>query len=315
MSDTEEQERLTTIPGVCPTPMELGMSGWNILHSSAAVYPYKPSAAQQEAMKNFIYSWAHVYACSWCAYHMREYVRNHPPNVQDKHTVSHYLCEMHNDVNERLGKDMFDCSPDVVLRRWHPGYPNKMEDQPTIEEQLAAADWEKSATKKAQHPQQEERERRFSPFGRNPREAGTNDAAAWRDANEVTSKADGGFWSRWFSGKPTSHLAEAASNAPQGPTSSDAPPTTQRQQSISLSDTLQTPPPSVVATTTGDIANTGASPHRYGWGNSTAEVQRSFGVATPTRGKAADDDTDIDAVLKRLKRCQVYCPENDDLNH
>ncbi|CAG9571484.1 conserved hypothetical protein [Leishmania major strain Friedlin] len=310
MSDDDVHERLTTIPGECPTPLELGMSGWNILHSSAAVYPYKPSAVQQTAMKNFIESWAHVYACSWCAYHMREYVRDHSPDVRDKLTVSRYVCEMHNDVNVRLGKDVFDCSPSVVLRRWHPGYPNKMEDTPTIEEQLAASDREKSTAKEATHHQQEE-ERRFSRLGLHAREAARNEAVAWRDASETASKkADGGLWSWRIFRKPVLGTDAAKSNALPGTNSSPPPPTTQYKPSISSSDALNTPSTGAVATAASDV---GAAHPRHSWSTPTSEAHNSFLMPTSSHGKAADADTDIDAVLKRLKQCQVYCPEDEEL--
>ncbi|XQJ25955.1 FAD-linked sulfhydryl oxidase, putative [Leishmania guyanensis] len=315
MSNSEGCERLTTIPGACPTPLELGVSGWNILHSSAAVYPYKPSAVQQTAMKNFIESWAHVYACSWCAYHMREYVHNHPPDVRDKLTASRYVCEMHNEVNERLGKDAFDCSPDVVLRRWHPGYPNKMEDKPTIEEQLAASEREKSTAKEAKRRQQEE-ERRSSELGLHTREAAPKDGAAWRDASEAASKkAGGGLWSWWLSGKPALSTPAAKSNAPPSSNSSAPPPTTQHWQSTSTSGALTTPPTGALASAAADVANVGATPPRHGWATSLSEVHESSVMPTPSRGKAANDVTDIDAVLERLKRCQVYCPEDEELKH
>ncbi|CBZ25114.1 conserved hypothetical protein [Leishmania mexicana MHOM/GT/2001/U1103] len=312
MSDDDVPERLTTIPGACPTPLELGMSGWNILHSSAAVYPYKPSAVQQTAMKNFIESWAQVYACSWCAYHMREYVRDHPPDVRDKLTVSRYVCEMHNNVNVRLGKDVFDCSPSVVLRRWHPGYPNKMDDMPTVEEQLAASDREKSTAKDAKQRQQEEN-RRFTRFGLPAREAAPNEGVAWRDASEAASKkVDGGLWSWRIFRKPVLGAHAAKSNAPPGTNSSSPPPTTQHEQSTSSSDALKTPSTGAVAA---DASEVGAAYPRHGWSTSASEAHESFLMPTPSRGKAADDETDIDAVLKRLKQCQVYCPEDEELKH
>nr|AEV77084.1 Erv [Leishmania tarentolae] len=310
MSDDDVHERLTTIPGECPTPLELGVSGWNILHSSAAVYPYKPSSVQQTAMRNFIESWAYVYACSWCAYHMREYVRAHPPDVRDKLTVSRYVCEMHNNVNERLGKELFDCTPSVVLRRWHPGYPNKMEDTPTIEEQLAASNREKSAAKDSAHHEQEH-ERRFSGFGLHAREAASNKVVDRRDASEAAPrKVDGGLWIWRIFRRPVLGTPAAESNASPGMKSSSPPPTAQHEKNI-ISGTRETPPAGAV---TAAASNVSAAHSRHSWGaTSTAEVYQSAALPTLPRGKAADDETDIDAVLKRLKRCQVYCPEDEEL--
>ncbi|CAD2221933.1 Erv1p [Angomonas deanei] len=134
MSDAPSRD----IPGSPPSPIELGNAGWSILHSAAAVYPYKPTKEQKEAMKGFIYGWSHVYACNWCAYHMRRYVAEHPPVVDDKISVSRYICAFHNNVNEHVGNPTYSCDPDVLLRRWHPGYPNNMADHPSMEERVAA---------------------------------------------------------------------------------------------------------------------------------------------------------------------------------
>jgi hypothetical protein len=126
------------IDGNLPTPFELGNAGWIILHTAAAAFPNAPSTDQKNAMRDFIQSWSKVYACSHCAYHMRTVLATKPPVVENKRAVSRYICELHNDVNYMLGKDTYDCDPDVVLKRWHPAYPN-MDDEPTIEEQIAAS--------------------------------------------------------------------------------------------------------------------------------------------------------------------------------
>lgn len=312
-----EDERRKEIPGKCPTPTELGVSGWNILHSSAAVYPYKPSEVQQKAMKSFIESWAHVYACSWCAYHMRDYVRQHPPEVTDKVAVSRYVCELHNEVSERLGKDLFDCSPDVVLRRWHPGYPNKMEDKPTIEEQLALAAKQKAEAAAAKRQQQETEEHRFSDFGLQTREGTPRDPAGWRDPLATANKNEkkksnnsGGEGKRWWffgssafgSAAPSPHA-----DAPQpehNSINSNGQSTTTAGADHGPASALS-PPPAASRT----VAAGWNTKHRTGSvGASSAALPQ-----TPRQAKAADGETDVDAVLDRLKRCQVYCPEDEEL--
>ena len=68
---------------------------------------------------------------------MRRELERHPPVVDNKREASRYICILHNKVNKLLHKDEYNCDPDVVLKRWHPTYP-EMDDVPTIEEQLAA---------------------------------------------------------------------------------------------------------------------------------------------------------------------------------
>jgi mitochondrial FAD-linked sulfhydryl oxidase len=303
-----DDERRKDIPGKCPTPAELGVSGWNILHSSAAVYPYKPTEVQQKAMKSFIESWAHVYACSWCAYHMRDYVQKHPPDVRDKVSVSRYVCELHNEVSERLGKDLFDCSPDVVLRRWHPGYPDKMEDKPTIEEQLAASAKKKAEAAAAQRRQQEAEERRFSDFGLPARDATPREAAGWRDPSTATKAAAAAKTSSssqrwWFFGSSAFNSVPSTSPAAVPPPSDTSSPL---RDSRSVNDS---------PATAKSAAPVGSGSAASGWNaaHAAGAVMPTTLAQTPNRAKAADDETDVDAVLERLKRCQVYCPEDEAL--
>ncbi len=47
-------------------------------------------------------------------------LQTHPPLVQNRDCFAHWMCEMHNEVNERLGKPQFDCSK--VHERWLDGW-------------------------------------------------------------------------------------------------------------------------------------------------------------------------------------------------
>ena len=54
----------------------------------------------------------------WCAVRGAVQVRN-PPIVDTRVNFSKWVCELHNEVNDRLGKPQFDCSK--VLERWRTG--------------------------------------------------------------------------------------------------------------------------------------------------------------------------------------------------
>ena len=47
-------------------------------------------------------------------------VSSHPPEVGSRVKFSRWMCEMHNDVNKRLGKKLFDCSK--IDERWLDGW-------------------------------------------------------------------------------------------------------------------------------------------------------------------------------------------------
>lgn len=138
METKQPQTFASPIPGSPPTPEEIGRSGWTILHTTAAAFPNHPSLEDKQHLKDFIESWSHVYPCSHCAYHMRRWMERHPPSVESKREVSTYICVLHNQVNRVLKKPIYDCNADVVLKRWHPTYPD-IDDPLPLEEQISQA--------------------------------------------------------------------------------------------------------------------------------------------------------------------------------
>eukprot|EP01013_Petalomonas_cantuscygni_P005164 TRINITY_DN15679_c0_g1_i1.p1 TRINITY_DN15679_c0_g1~~TRINITY_DN15679_c0_g1_i1.p1 ORF type:complete len:278 (+),score=26.36 TRINITY_DN15679_c0_g1_i1:79-912(+) len=116
-----------TVQATPASPIELGRAGWTLLHSVAASYPDRPSAAWQAAARDFVYSFSVLFPCRPCAFHMREYIREHPPDVRSRKALSDWIFKYHNAVNEITDK------PEVVLvdssgRRISPvaafGYPS-----------------------------------------------------------------------------------------------------------------------------------------------------------------------------------------------
>ncbi len=45
-----------------------------------------------------------------------------PITVESNKDLSIWLCEIHNDVNEKLGKERFDCSEENIFKRWKTGF-------------------------------------------------------------------------------------------------------------------------------------------------------------------------------------------------
>ena len=62
-----------------------------------------------------------LYPCSHCASDFEERVKEHPPNVSGRLALSKWLCERHNDVNEKLGKEKFSCTIGKLDERWKDG--------------------------------------------------------------------------------------------------------------------------------------------------------------------------------------------------
>lgn len=105
----------------CPADREqLGRATWTFLHTMAAYYPEQPSVAEQEEMKAFMTNFSKFYPCQDCAEHLRGRMKVNPIKVANQNELSHWMCEIHNDINELLGKKLFDCSK--VNERWRDGW-------------------------------------------------------------------------------------------------------------------------------------------------------------------------------------------------
>jgi FAD-linked sulfhydryl oxidase len=105
---------------VCPPDVdEIGAGSWIMLHTMAAYYPDNPTAEEAAEMMQFIYTLSKFYPCEHCAYHMREWLPNHPPRTESRKAFSAWMCELHNEVNVRLGKPVFKCDQTDI--RWRDG--------------------------------------------------------------------------------------------------------------------------------------------------------------------------------------------------
>ncbi|GFR44302.1 hypothetical protein Agub_g5514 [Astrephomene gubernaculifera] len=115
-SSEEEWPRNVECP---PDTWQLGRASWTFLHSVAAHYPQQPTDRQQQLMRGFMEALAEFYPCEVCAEHLREQFRASPPRVATSQELNLWLCGIHNEVNEMLGKPRFDCSR--VMERWRDG--------------------------------------------------------------------------------------------------------------------------------------------------------------------------------------------------
>lgn len=130
----------------CPVDKdELGISTWKLLHTMAAVYPKKPTKSQKDDIKTFFGIMSRRYPCDICAKDLaNEYdddnddvnfngmvkvnlfsfwyfrLKEEPIAVNSYHDLSQWLCRLHNKVNVKIGKPVFDCSK--VDERWRDGW-------------------------------------------------------------------------------------------------------------------------------------------------------------------------------------------------
>lgn len=113
----------TNSPSDCPPDVEaLGRSSWTLLHTMAASYPERPSPQQQNDATSFVSSLSKLYPCYSCASDFQEWMRvsRNAPRVSSRKEFGQWLCEAHNEVNQKLGKEKFDCTK--VDERWRTGW-------------------------------------------------------------------------------------------------------------------------------------------------------------------------------------------------
>lgn len=107
----------------CPLDRErLGNYSWSLLHTIAAKYPERPTPEIQQKMQDFFSTFATFYPCEVCAKDFRQEIKMEPPDTKSQHAFSQWLCRIHNKINVKLGKEIFDCTK--VNERWKDGWPD-----------------------------------------------------------------------------------------------------------------------------------------------------------------------------------------------
>ena len=110
-------------PAHCPPDVEvLGRATWTFLHTLAANYPEKPSVQEQRDMGSFMRTLGRFYPCWHCADDFRVWMdKGNEPRTASRGEFENWMCRAHNEVNRKLGKKEFDCSPSSLSIRWRDG--------------------------------------------------------------------------------------------------------------------------------------------------------------------------------------------------
>jgi FAD-linked sulfhydryl oxidase len=89
---------------------ELGRASWKLFHTMMAKFPDKPTDDDRLALKTYIQLFARLYPCGDCASHFQKIIAKYPPQTSSRSAAAGWACEMHNIVNKRLKKELFDCN-------------------------------------------------------------------------------------------------------------------------------------------------------------------------------------------------------------
>ncbi|KAF2166483.1 hypothetical protein M409DRAFT_31614, partial [Zasmidium cellare ATCC 36951] len=89
---------------------ELGRAAWKLFHTTMARFPDKPTEDESSALKSYIHLFQRLYPCGECAEHFGELLKKFPPQVSSRSAAAAWACHVHNQVNKRLKKELFDCA-------------------------------------------------------------------------------------------------------------------------------------------------------------------------------------------------------------
>lgn len=87
-------------------PNKWGPKAWDFFHSVSFSYPINPNREQQQAALDFFKAIPFMLPCSTCGKHCEQQLKQFPPNVKNRDTLTKWLYNFHNLVNQRLGKEM-----------------------------------------------------------------------------------------------------------------------------------------------------------------------------------------------------------------
>ena len=84
-----------------------GASQWHFLHTMSFNYPNHPTEMQKKAYRNYMLNLKHVLPCGKCRNNLKENYRKLPLHMscmRNRETFSKYVYDLHELVNDMLGK-------------------------------------------------------------------------------------------------------------------------------------------------------------------------------------------------------------------
>ena len=77
---------------------------WLFIHTIAFNYSDDPSQKEMDDIKNFLIALEKVIPCPGCKAEYSKYIQETPPTLENKTDFVQWTIDLHNSVNERLGK-------------------------------------------------------------------------------------------------------------------------------------------------------------------------------------------------------------------
>ena len=129
MSTSTPSTKTITVPSYPLSKEESGNASWKLLHNSAAQLPETLDRSDRVEFSRFMNMIIRKLPCGDCQREAYGYLREKPPNFETRKDVMTYLCEFHNEVNQKLHKDLVPCASLVVNQENCPTCGLKHTDQ------------------------------------------------------------------------------------------------------------------------------------------------------------------------------------------
>jgi len=99
------------------TPSVWGPHGWKFLHYVTLGYPMNPTNQDKENYKQFFYSLSNVIPCQKCSRNFKQNLNTYSiePALENRESLIKWLIDIHNSVNEELGKPVVDYNTAIQL--------------------------------------------------------------------------------------------------------------------------------------------------------------------------------------------------------
>ncbi|KAH8115172.1 ERV/ALR sulfhydryl oxidase domain-containing protein [Phellopilus nigrolimitatus] len=88
----------------------LGRAAWKLMHTMTLRFPEEPTEDERSALDSYFHLQSRLYPCGECATEFQKLLKEFPPQTSSRRAAALWLCHVHNQVNERLEKPIFDCA-------------------------------------------------------------------------------------------------------------------------------------------------------------------------------------------------------------
>ena len=93
--------------GLFENPNTWGSSSWVLLHCVSMTFPKTPTTKEINDYAAFFKSLKNVLPCKICRKSYTVWLKDHPPYFSSRKEAIHWVIDVHNYVNVRLGKKKY----------------------------------------------------------------------------------------------------------------------------------------------------------------------------------------------------------------